>query len=63
VDQALAFYGALPDSEDLRQIRVIVYENPMARSPINRAVFRGPYDPRFRGEDGSITLADFRRIV
>lgn len=38
----------------LRQLRVIVHENPYARVPLTRELFRGPYDERYGGEDGRI---------
>jgi hypothetical protein len=38
----------------LSQIGVVVHENPFARIPFPRELFRGPYDERFGGEDGRI---------
>lgn len=38
----------------LRQLRVIVHENPYARVPLNRELFRGPYDERYGGDEGRI---------
>lgn len=38
----------------LRQLRVIVYENPFARKPLNREIFREEYDERYGAEDGKV---------
>ncbi len=40
----------------LRQLRVVVHENPYARIPLPRELFRGPYDERYGGPDGRIQL-------
>ena len=41
---------------DLRRkhLRVVVHENPYARIPLHRDLFRGPYDERYGGLDGRI---------
>ena len=38
----------------LSQLRVIVHENPFARIPLPRELFRGPYDERYAGSEGRI---------
>ena len=38
----------------LRQLRVIVYENPVAQKPLSREMFRGEYDERYGPEDGKL---------
>lgn len=40
----------------LRQLRVVVHENPYARMPLPGELFRGPYDERYGGLDGRIQL-------
>lgn len=49
----LAVWGSLPDSDDLRRVRVYVYENPYARIPLSRDLFNGPFDQRW-GTEGPI---------
>ncbi len=39
----------------LSQLRVVVHENPYARLPLPRDLFRGPYDERYGAEDNRIT--------
>jgi len=39
----------------LQELRVVVYENPTARKPLPKEMFRGPYDERYGGENGYIT--------
>jgi hypothetical protein len=53
IEEDLTFYGAIPDSADLRRVRVCVYENPFARIPHNRDSFNGPFDQRW-GTDGEV---------
>ena len=50
MDEALAFYEAIPESPDLRRVRVYVYENPYARIPFSRDLFNGPFDQRWGTE-------------
>lgn len=38
----------------LRQLRVIVYENPVAQKPLSREMFCGEYDERYGAEDGKL---------
>jgi hypothetical protein len=38
----------------LRQLRVIVCENPYAAHPFSRELFRGPYDERYGPQEGRI---------
>ena len=38
----------------LRQLRVVVNENPYARIPLPTELFRGPYDERYGGRDGLV---------
>lgn len=51
LEEDLDFYDAIPESPDLRRVRVYVYENPYARIPHNRDSFNGPFDQRW-GTDG-----------
>ena len=39
----------------LRQLRVVVYENPFARLRLPDAIFQGEYDERYGPEDGKLT--------
>ena len=39
---------------DLRQLRIVVHENPYARAPLPGELFRGPYDERYGGRDGRV---------
>jgi hypothetical protein len=50
LDEDLEFYEALPDSPELRRVRVVVYENPFARIPLSRDLFSGPFDERWGGD-------------
>jgi hypothetical protein len=43
----LEFYETIPDTAELRRVRVVVYENPFARIPFSRDLFRGPFDERW----------------
>ena len=43
-DEDLEFYEAIPDNPELRRPRVVVYQNPFARIPFRRDVFRGSFD-------------------
>lgn len=43
-----------PHDPEIRQLRVVVHENPYARIPIPEAVFLGPWDERYGGRDGQI---------
>jgi len=36
INEDLAFYEAIPDSLELRRVRVVVYENPFARIPFQQ---------------------------
>jgi hypothetical protein len=47
LDEDLAFYEAMPESSDLRRVRVSVYDNPYARIPLHQDLFKGPYDERW----------------
>ena len=38
----------------LRQLRVVVHENPYARIPLPSELFRGPYDERYGSDEGAI---------
>lgn len=49
--EILECYEAIPDSPDLRRVRVLVYENPSARIPLSRDLFCGAFDQRW-GLDG-----------
>ena len=51
LDEDLEFYEVMPETPDLRQVRVSVYENPFARIPLRRNLFNGPFDQRW-GVDG-----------
>jgi hypothetical protein len=51
LDEDLEFYEAIPESPELRRVRVVVYENPFARIPFRQDLFRGPFDERW-GVDG-----------
>ena len=53
IEEDLAFYEAIPDSAELRRVRVYVYENPYARIPHDRNCFNGPFDQRW-GADGGL---------
>jgi hypothetical protein len=44
LDEDLEFYEAIPESPELRRVRVVVYENPFARIPFRQDLFRGPFD-------------------
>ncbi len=50
-DEDMAFYESIPDTPELRPVRVIVYDNPFARMPFSKDLFRGPFDERW-GVDG-----------
>jgi hypothetical protein len=39
----------------LQELRVVVCENPTARKPLPKEMFRGPYDERYGSENGYIT--------
>jgi len=54
-EKDLEFYEVIPDSAELRRVRVIVYENPFARIPLSRDLFRGPFDERFGEKDGYLS--------
>jgi len=58
MDEALAFYEAVPETPDLRRVRVSVYENPYARIPLSRDLFNGPFDKRF-GTEGQFVRRIF----
>jgi hypothetical protein len=45
-----AFYEEMPETPDLRRVRVSVYENPYARIPFGRDLFNGPFDQRWGTE-------------
>jgi len=51
VEEDWAFYEGMPETPDLRRVRVYVYENPFARIPLGRDLFNGPFDQRW-GVDG-----------
>jgi hypothetical protein len=38
----------------LRQLRVVVHENPYARKPFPEDIFRGVYDERYGAHEGKI---------
>jgi len=42
------------DQEDKPRVRVVVYENPFARMPLSRDLFRGPFDERWGKVAGSM---------
>jgi hypothetical protein len=44
IEEDLEFYETIPESLDLRRVRVYVYENPYARIPLSRNLFSGPFD-------------------
>jgi hypothetical protein len=41
---------------ELKELRVVVYENPYARRRLPAEMFRGPYDKRYGVADGCATL-------
>lgn len=43
-------------AHSLRQLRVVVHENPYARIELPPELFRGPFDERYGGRDGRIQL-------
>ena len=51
LSEDLEFYDTIPDGPELRRVRVIVYDNPFARIPLCKNLFRGPFDERW-GVDG-----------
>jgi hypothetical protein len=54
IEEDVEFYEAIPDSPDLRRVRVYVYENPYARIPHSRDSFNGPFDQRWGADGGFI---------
>jgi hypothetical protein len=46
--------GTSLDVSALTQPRVVVHENPFAKIPLPRELFRGPYDERYGGDEGRI---------
>ena len=50
LDEDLEFYETMPETPDLRRVRVSVYENPYARIPLSRKLFNGPFDQRWGTE-------------
>lgn len=50
IEEDLEFYEAIPESPDLRRVRVTVDENPYARIPLAQDLFRGPFDQRWGAE-------------
>jgi hypothetical protein len=54
IEEDLEFYETIPESPDLRRVRVYVYENPYARIPLGRDLFSGPFDQRWGAEAGFI---------
>jgi hypothetical protein len=54
MDEALTFYEGMPETPDLRRVRVVVYENPYARIPLRRGLFCGRFDERWGVEGGVI---------
>lgn len=51
LDEELPFYESDPDAPDNRRVRAVVHENPFARIPLRRDLFRGLFDERW-GVDG-----------
>jgi hypothetical protein len=47
IEEDWAFYEGMPETPDLRRVRVSVYENPHARIPLSRDLFNGPFDQRW----------------
>ena len=47
----MEFYETIPDTAELRRVRVVVYENPFARIPFSRDLFLGPFDERWGVDD------------
>jgi hypothetical protein len=52
LEEHMAIDEATIESSDMRKVRVVVYENPYARIPLNQEMFRGPFDERFGIEPG-----------
>ena len=50
IEEQMELYEAVDPAEH-RRVRVVVYENPYARMPLTRELFRGPFDERY-GVDG-----------
>jgi len=55
MEEVLEIHDGIPDSPNLRVVRVLVYENPFARIPLNRELFCGNYDERFGNLDGRMS--------
>jgi hypothetical protein len=55
MEEILEIHDGIPDSPDLRVVRVVVYENPFARIPLSRELFCGNYDERFGNVDGRMS--------
>jgi hypothetical protein len=52
VEGALELVEEMGDDGGERRVRVVVYENPFARSPLSRGLFNGPFDERWSMESG-----------
>jgi hypothetical protein len=50
-DEYRSVFPSVPSGKDDTALRVVVYENPYARIPLSRDLFRGPFDERW-GVDG-----------
>lgn len=66
LEEVWGFCDAFPKTPEDRVLRVAVYENPYARIPLRRDLFRGPFDGRW-GVDGEVLRRvyvgdDLRRI-
>lgn len=47
LEEDLAFDEAMPETPDLRRVRVVTYENPYARIPLRPELLCGPFDERW----------------
>lgn len=56
-DEYQSVFASVPSGKDDSALRVVVYENPYARIPLRRDLFRGPFDERW-GTDGQ----ELRRV-
>jgi hypothetical protein len=52
VEEALGLIEEMGDNGDARRVRMVVYENPFARIPLDRELFRGPFDERWGADNG-----------
>jgi hypothetical protein len=53
-EESWAAAKTVPTTDEDAVLRVVVYENPYARIPLSRDLFRGAFDERWGAEGGLI---------